>query len=46
MESVVMEPEVVDVVGPDLVDVERSEDLQHLRQEIEENVPSLGWEWG
>jgi len=44
METVIQEPEV-DVVGPGLSVEEQSEDLLQLRQVIEEDMPSLGWEW-
>jgi len=46
MEAVINEPELVDVVGPRPLEMEQSDELAQLRQEIEGDVPSLGWEWG
>lgn len=46
METLIKQPEVGDVVDPRPAGVEQSEELAQLRQEIEGDVPSLGWEWG
>jgi len=45
MELVSKEPEVGDLVRRDPPALERSEDRQHLRRVIEEDVPRLTWEW-